>query len=147
MPTKHGVVPAPTKFCVMNRIFFYSVAGLKHNCNSFASFSYVHLLSNYEINLTPVNCSTCYDQNNPAIYLLAMCRSRPNADQRGCYQWNPVASFGWKFARLSTGAWKTTANIIRHFLGRNFQDIGTSKSHNLIPYSRELDRALIINEG
>ena len=25
MPTKHGVVPAPTKFCVMNRIFFYSV--------------------------------------------------------------------------------------------------------------------------
>ena len=26
MPTKHGVVPAPTKFCVMNRIFFYSVA-------------------------------------------------------------------------------------------------------------------------
>ena len=24
MPTKHGVVPAPTNFCVMNRIFFYS---------------------------------------------------------------------------------------------------------------------------
>ena len=27
MLTKHGVVPAPTKFCVMNRIFFYSVEG------------------------------------------------------------------------------------------------------------------------
>ena len=35
MPTKHGVVPAPTKFCVMNRIFFYSVAEV-------ISFSQMH---------------------------------------------------------------------------------------------------------